>query len=141
MQVPNIKIYQTRRFRCATGKCLVSSSVYPVHQRNVWAGWEQTICMYMPICRWLNGHTIPGSCTQASQTCHCCLPWGDSIGGDLIFIIFLLIAIKNCYGIGNNVWKFQVSTMKIVPVSHIWSSCFICILMTQRIRNGDNIWQ
>ena len=39
--------------------------------------------------------------------------------------------IKNCYGIRNNVWKFQVSMMKIVPVSCIWSSCIIRIMKTQ----------
>ena len=30
------------------------------------------------------------------------------------------IVIKNCYGIGNNVWKFQVSKMKIVPVANYY---------------------
>ena len=47
---------------------------------------------------------------------------------------------KNCYGIVNNVWKFQVSTMKILPVARIWSSCGIRIIMTQRFHKGDNIW-
>ena len=42
---------------------------------------------------------------------------GHFFGGGFFF----LILIKNCYGIGNNVWKFQVSMMKIVPVSRIWS--------------------
>ena len=56
------------------------------------------------------------------------------------FLSFFLIVFKNCYGIGNNVWKFQVSTMKIVPVAHIWSLCIIRIIMTQRFRRGDNIW-
>ena len=32
------------------------------------------------------------------------------------FLSFILIVIKNCYGARNNVWKFQVSTLKIVPV-------------------------
>ena len=35
--------------------------------------------------------------------------------------LFFLVVINYCYGIGNNVWKFQVSTMKILPVARIWS--------------------
>ena len=50
----------------------------------------------------------------------------------IIFLSFFLIVFNNCYGIGNNVWKFQVSTMKIVPVACIWSLCIIRITMTQR---------
>ena len=46
------------------------------------------------------------------------------------FLSFFLIVIKNCYGIRNHVWKFQISTMKIVPVAHIWSLCVIRIIMT-----------
>ena len=45
--------------------------------------------------------------------------------------------IKNCNGISNNVWKFQVSMMKILPMASIWSSCVICI-MTQCFHKGDN---
>ena len=33
------------------------------------------------------------------------------------FLSFFLIVIKNCYGIGINVWKFEASTMKIVPLT------------------------
>ena len=44
---------------------------------------------------------------------------GTIFGGNLIFIIFFKIMIKNCYGIGNNVGKFQVSIMKIMPVARI----------------------
>ena len=59
----------------------------------------------------------------------------------LDFYSFILIVIKNCYGIGNNVWKFQISTMKIVPVACIWSSCIIFIMMTYSLCKGDdNIW-
>ena len=35
-----------------------------------------------------------------------------------VWHIFLILS-NNCYGIVNNVWKFQVSTMKIVPVAPI----------------------
>ena len=49
----------------------------------------------------------------------------------VIKLSFFLIVIKNCYGIANNIWKFQVSKMKIVPVAGIWSSCVISIIMTQ----------
>ena len=49
--------------------------------------------------------------------------------------------INNCYGIGNNVWKFQVSLMKIMPLAHIWSLCVIGgIMNTLCFRKGDNIW-
>ena len=51
----------------------------------------------------------------------------------------IYLFIKFFYGIGNTVWKFQVSTMKIVPVARIWNS-FIHIMMTQHFRKGDNIW-
>ena len=37
----------------------------------------------------------------------------------VIRFFFFLIMCKNCYGIGNNVLKFQVATMKIVPVARI----------------------
>ena len=47
------------RFRRATRKCIGSSSVYTIYQRNVWAGWEHTVCL----CRWLHA---TGSCPQAS---------------------------------------------------------------------------
>ena len=55
---------------------------------------------------------------------------------------FFLIVCKNCYGSGNNVWKFQVSMMKIVPMACIWSSFVICIMMTRSFHKGkgDNIW-
>ena len=65
---------------------------------------------------------------------------GDRIGGHLISIIFLIV-FKNCYGIRNYAWKFQVSTMKIVPVASIWSLCIIRIMMIQCFRKGDNIWE
>ena len=52
----------------------------------------------------------------------------------LSFVFFILI--KNYYGIGNNVWKFPVSTMKIVPVACIWSSCGIRIMMTRSFQKG-----
>ena len=55
------------------------------------------------------------------------------------FGIFVLIFIINCYGIGNNVWKFQVSTMKIVPVARVWSICVIR-MMIYRFYKGDFIW-
>ena len=55
------------------------------------------------------------------------------------FLTFFLI-IKNHYIIGNNVWKFQVSTMKIVPVARIWSSCVIRIIKTPCFCKGDNTW-
>ena len=43
-----------------------------------------------------------------------------SASRNLIFgTIFFLILISNCYCIGKNVWKFLVSTMKIVPVARI----------------------
>ena len=35
---------------------------------------------------------------------------------------FILINIRNRCGVGNNVRKFEVSTMKIEPVARIWSS-------------------
>ena len=38
---------------------------------------------------------------------------------------------KNRYGIGNNVWKFQVFTMKIVPVARIWSLGITRIITSQ----------
>ena len=47
------------------------------------------------------------------------------------FLSFFLIVIKIHYDIGNNVWKFQVSTMKIVPVAAIQNSC-VYRIMTQR---------
>ena len=56
------------------------------------------------------------------------------------FLSFFFIVFKNCYGIRNNVLKFQVSTMKIAPVARIWSWCVIHIIMTQHFRKGDNIW-
>ena len=52
----------------------------------------------------------------------------------------LFIVIHNCYGIRNNTWKFHVSTMKIVPVARIWSSCVIHMMMRQCFRKGNNIW-
>ena len=39
---------------------------------------------------------------------------------------------KNRYGIGINVWKFQVSTMKIVHVARIWSLGVTRIITSQR---------
>ena len=33
-------------FRHATRKCVGSSFVYPIFQRNVWPGWEHPICLY-----------------------------------------------------------------------------------------------
>ena len=56
------------------------------------------------------------------------------------FSSFFKNVFKNYYGIGNNVWKFQVSTMKIVLVASIWSSCVISIIMTQSFRKRNNIW-
>ena len=44
---------------------------------------------------------------------------------------FFLMSFKNRYGIGNNVWKFQVSTIKIVPVARIWSLGVTRIIMSQ----------
>ena len=35
------------------------------------------------------------------------------------FLYIFFLVIKNCYGIWNNIWKFQVSTMKTVPMS-LW---------------------
>ena len=52
----------------------------------------------------------------------------------------IFFVINNYYGIGNNAWKFQVSTMKIVSVARIWSLCVIRMMMTQRFCKGDNIW-
>ena len=54
------------------------------------------------------------------------------------FLRLYLNVINNCYDIGNNVWKFHVSTMKIVPVARIWSSCVIRIMMTHHFRKGAN---
>ena len=48
------------RLRHATGKCVGSSSIYPIYRQHVWAGWEQTMCLS----RWL--HTT-GSCLQSSK--------------------------------------------------------------------------
>ena len=68
----------------------------------------------------------------------------DTVTEIIRFIsFFFLLLFKNCYGIGNNVWKLQVSTMKIVPVARIWSSFvihIIHIMMTQSFHKGDNIW-
>ena len=47
------------------------------------------------------------------------------------YLSFFLNVFKSCYGIGNNVWKFQVSMMKIVPVARIWSLWAIHIIMTR----------
>ena len=46
------------------------------------------------------------------------------------------MSFKNRYGIWNNVWKFQVSTMKIVPVARIWSLGVIRIITSQRHGTG-----
>ena len=43
------------------GKCVGSFSVYPILKRNVWAGWEQTICL----CSWL--HTTGRPAVTASS--------------------------------------------------------------------------
>ena len=51
---------------------------------------------------------------------------------EVIRYIYFLIVFKDCYGIWNNVWKFQVSMMKIVTVARIWSACVIRIIMTRR---------
>ena len=64
---------------------------------------------------------------------------GERTSIEWIFGILFLIVINNCYGIGKNVWKFQVSMMKIVPVACIWSLCIIRIIMTKCFRKGDNI--
>ena len=64
-----------------------------------------------------------------------------SVRAEIRFLrFFVLITIKNYYGIWKNVWKFQVSTMKIVAVASIWISCVISIMITQCFRKGDNIW-
>ena len=49
----------------------------------------------------------------------------------VIFCIFALIFIDNCYGVWYNVWKFQDFMMKVEPLACIWSSCVISIMMTQ----------
>ena len=49
---------------------------------------------------------------------------------------FFLMSFKNRYSIGNNVWKFQVSTMKIVSMAHIWSLGVTRIIMSQRHGKG-----
>ena len=46
------------------------------------------------------------------------------------------MSFKNSHGIGNNVWKFQVSTMKIVPVARIWSLGVTRIITSQRHGKG-----
>ena len=40
---------------------------------------------------------------------------------------------KNYYGIGNNVWKFQVSMIKIVPVARIWSFNFMKFMKLKKM--------
>ena len=45
------ELVDPNHFFHATAKCVGSSSVYPTKQRNVWAGWEQTICLCL--CMWL----------------------------------------------------------------------------------------
>ena len=61
------------------------------------------------------------------------------------FAFLFLIFIHNHYGVGNNVWKFQVSTIKIEPVACIWSLWVISIMMTQLSRklnnNLINLWE
>ena len=49
------------------------------------------------------------------------------------------MSFKNRYGIGNNVWKFQVSTMKIVPVARIWSLGVTRIITSQRHGKGKKV--
>ena len=49
---------------------------------------------------------------------------------------FFLMSFKNRYSIGNNDWKFQVSTMKIVPVARIWSLGVMRIITSQRHGKG-----
>ena len=60
----------------------------------------------------------------------------DTIPVEIRFDFFLIV-IQKFYGIGNNVWKFQVSTMKIVPVECIWSLCIIRIIMTHHKGKGE----
>ena len=46
-------------------------------------------------------------------------PLKGTVPVEIRFLAFFLNVIKIHYGVGNNVQKFQVSTMKIVPVAHI----------------------
>ena len=47
--------------------------------------------------------------------------------------LFFSTLLHNCYGVRNNVWKFQTFMMKIEPVVCIWSSCIISIMITQSL--------
>ena len=56
---------------------------------------------------------------------------GESASWLWIFDIFVLIFINNCYGIGNNVWKFQVSTMKI---GCTWSTLHFLLIIQKNVK-------
>ena len=68
--------------------------------------------------------------------------WGtqarDSCDKGNFFAFLFLYLIHNRYGVGNNVWKFQLAMTIIEPVARIWSSCIISIMMTHRFYNLNN---
>ena len=54
------------------------------------------------------------------------------------FWIFVLMFLHDHYGVGNNVSKFQVSTMKIELVARIWNAPVMSIMMTHRFHKQNN---
>ena len=106
-----------------------SSAAAACHSRN------RTSCRPVPL---LSKHTLQTSGEKVNK--HDMFIFKVTVLEIIRFLWFFLIEFKNCYGIRNKIWKFQVSTMKIVPVACIWSSCIIRIMMTQSFHKGDNIW-
>ena len=100
-----LQVSGSQYFRRVTEKCVGSSSIYPIYQRNVWAGWELTICL----CKWLHS---TGSCSQASrQTSGCCLPQGNPGARQIFFLLFVSHKIflnKSCIACNEKLFLFVV---------------------------------
>ena len=67
--------------------------------------------------------------------------WAHAIMSIFAFRFFLH---HSCYGVGNNVWKFVVSMMKIESVACIWNSCIITwwrlITFINGIKADEPVW-
>ena len=103
-------------------------------------------CWMSPSASWAPG-VFGAQALSWSVSCHCVVdimlrgyvcctrlrgPYRQVIKGSSFF----LMSFKNRYSIRNNVWKFQVSTMKIVPVACIWSLGVTRIITSQRHEKG-----
>ena len=51
------------------------------------------------------------------------------------------IKVHNRYGVGNRVRKFEVSTMKIEPVTRFWSSLIISARLTQHFHKRKLVYK